>query len=295
VKVLGPELEIGIRRQDGSMQIGKRTAVQVEAMNPWLRRENALGADIYIRPKGSRGLVLLDDLKPEAVNRMKQEGYGPALVVETSASNYQAWVRVSPDPIPKQEATRAAQSLARTYGGDPASADWRHFGRLAGFTNQKPERAVEGRAPFVLLREAKGREAERGPELLERVRGEVQRREATRRVEQIHTTRGSYHAPFQAHENAAAEYRSRARSIVERYPDPDWSRVDWMVSKDMAQAGRDERYIAQGIREGSPNLEERRHRADYPERTAEKVIVEVGRERQQQRQVERDRGRGFER
>jgi hypothetical protein len=33
-----------------------------------------------------------------------------------------------------------ARQLACRYGGDPASADWCHLGRLAGFTNQKPAR-----------------------------------------------------------------------------------------------------------------------------------------------------------
>ena len=45
--------------------------------------------------------------------------------------------------------TRAAKELARRFGGDPSSADWRHFGRLAGFTNQKPKRRLSERFPTV--------------------------------------------------------------------------------------------------------------------------------------------------
>jgi hypothetical protein len=38
-----------------------------------------------------------------------------------------------------------------------SSADWRHFCRLAGFTNQKPGRRLDnGLAPFVRLRERNG-------------------------------------------------------------------------------------------------------------------------------------------
>jgi hypothetical protein len=39
--------------------------------------------------------------------------------------------------------TRAAKRLVTRFGGDhPSSADWRHFGRVAGFTNPKRERQL---------------------------------------------------------------------------------------------------------------------------------------------------------
>jgi hypothetical protein len=53
---------------------------------------------------------------------------------------------------------RAAIVLASRFGGDLGSADWRHFGRLAGFTNPKPNRRLEsGLQPFARLLEAGGR------------------------------------------------------------------------------------------------------------------------------------------
>jgi hypothetical protein len=54
--------------------------------------------------------------------------------------------------------TQAAKELARRFGGDPFSADWHHFGRLAAFTNQKPKRRLpSGFPPFVRLRQCEGR------------------------------------------------------------------------------------------------------------------------------------------
>ena len=42
------------------------------------------------------------------------------------------------------------KQLAERYGGDLASIDWRHLGRLAGFANQKPQhRDSRGHAPWV--------------------------------------------------------------------------------------------------------------------------------------------------
>ena len=34
----------------------------------WLKRMNAQGHDVYIRPAGEHGLVLVDDLKPQALS-----------------------------------------------------------------------------------------------------------------------------------------------------------------------------------------------------------------------------------
>jgi hypothetical protein len=56
----------------------------------WLRFQNLQGRNIYIRPKGEHPLSLLDDLSYESVQRMKLEGFDPAVVVETSVGNFQA-------------------------------------------------------------------------------------------------------------------------------------------------------------------------------------------------------------
>ena len=68
----------------------------------------------------------------------------------------------------------AAKELAKRFGGDLSSADWRHFGRLAGFTNRKPERLLpNGLAPFVRLRQCEGRIYDAAHEFLRR--GEITR------------------------------------------------------------------------------------------------------------------------
>jgi hypothetical protein len=47
--------------------------------------------------------------------------------------------------------------LASRFRGDLASADWRHYGRLAGFTNRKDKhRRTDGTYPYVRLHEATG-------------------------------------------------------------------------------------------------------------------------------------------
>jgi len=65
---------------------------------------------------------------------MRRNGHAPCVVLESSPSHWQAWVRVSALPLEPALATAVGGQLARIYGGDPASIDWRHLGRLAGFT-----------------------------------------------------------------------------------------------------------------------------------------------------------------
>lgn len=75
----------------------------------------------------------------------------------------QAWIRVSAIPLEPAIAGAIAKQLARLYRADLASADWRHLGRLAGFTNQKPLRRQANRyAPWVRLLHAELGLASRG-------------------------------------------------------------------------------------------------------------------------------------
>jgi hypothetical protein len=123
---------------------------------PWLRLENMRGRNIYIRPQGEHHLSLVDDLSKSAIDLMKAEGFQPAAIVETSPRNFQAWLDHG-ERLPRDIGTAVARALASRFEGDTKAADWRHFGRLAGFTNQKEKhRQSNGLFPFVRLIESSG-------------------------------------------------------------------------------------------------------------------------------------------
>ncbi len=123
---------------------------------PWLKHQNRDGRNIYIRPKGEHNLTLVDDLNLVKLQAMKDAGFAPALIVQTSPGNFQAWLK-HPEALTKEVSTAAARRLAEQFGGDLGAADWRHFGRLAGFTNRKDKyRGDSGLYPFVLLVEQSG-------------------------------------------------------------------------------------------------------------------------------------------
>jgi hypothetical protein len=90
------------------------------------------------------------------IERLRSDGFAPAVVLETSPGNFQAWLHHG-EILPKHLSTLAARMLASRFGGDLASADWRHFGRLAGFTNRKGKyQKTDGTFPYVRLHEATG-------------------------------------------------------------------------------------------------------------------------------------------
>jgi hypothetical protein len=156
--------DVGVKRFDGTMILREGWgAKQVLKALLWLRRENLNQGHIYIRPAGLHGLSLVDDLTAAAIQRMKAEGFASAAVVESSPGNFQAWLKHG-QVLTEALSTQAAKQLAERFGGDRGIADWRHFGRLAGFTNPKPNRRLaSGLQPFARLLEASGKVYRQAP------------------------------------------------------------------------------------------------------------------------------------
>jgi hypothetical protein len=113
------------------------TKEEVLAAIPGLRAEQrSPDTHIYVRPYGNTNLTLVDDLTGAAVGRMRKDGLQPALVVQTSKGNYQAWVKHAA-PLDPDMQRHVSRELARRYDGDIKATGDRRFGRLAGFRNMK--------------------------------------------------------------------------------------------------------------------------------------------------------------
>lgn len=153
-----PVVEVGVFGGEAPAKVGAAMLnrdwdrEKLESSMPWLRYANAAGSHIYVRPKGETSLSLVDDLKLETIERMKAKGYEPAVIVETSPNNYQAWLDHGKELDPER-ASLAAKLLAKELDGDVKAASWRHYGRLAGFTNRKDKHfdADKGFYPYVKL------------------------------------------------------------------------------------------------------------------------------------------------
>lgn len=287
VQALGCErYEIGVlpprhRRDLRPERIRTWTPEEVLKAVPWLRRMNALDRDIYIRPASHDdgtipGLVLIDDLKAATLDRLKADGFEPTIWIESSPGNFQAWVRLSQEPLTRDEANAVARELAIRYGGDRAAAAWNQYGRASGFTNRKQSRRTSKGAPFARLRSASRAVAPVGAALLIEIRAALEReaqRQAVRRAfyhRQAVTTFGSVSILECA---ADAFQRVRAR-IGTTKPDgsPDESARDFGAARQMIRDGYEDEHVAAAILEASPNLYDRhRNPEDYAKRTIEKA------------------------
>lgn len=277
--------EVGVKRADGRMVPLTLSASQVLRRGAWLVGENRQGADIFIRPAGWTTLVLLDDIDDATVRRLSADGLRPAVVVETSPANHQAWVRLSPEPIAPALATAAARALAERYDGDLNSASWRHYGRLAGFENRKPKhQRPDGSYPMTRLLAVASGVALAGGDILDAAR--VRRATASgpggrARVPMIPVPQPG-DGPVSP---LGALYRREVRRLSQRYPTTDLSRLDWMVVVSLARAfaDADAAELAQAMVEGSPGLVERKagHLADYVARTVGKARALVAREHEE--------------
>lgn len=240
----------------------------------WLRHENREGRNIYIRPNGEHDLSLVDDLKAPAIAAMRQSGFTPAIVVETSPGNFQAWLK-HPEALSKELGTAAAKALAEKFGGDRGAADWRHYGRLAGFTNRKEKYrdAVTGLHPFVRVIEANGSVYPEACNFLSRVRADLEerrRREERHRVELALAIRNG-------------DGRNRPLKSIEefrcdpRYED-DGTRIDLAYAVYALSHGLAAEQVEVAIR--SRDLSHKgseKRQLDYVERTIKKALAAVER------------------
>jgi hypothetical protein len=93
----------------------------------------------YLRPPfGRTSLYRPRRSQRDHARAARVDGFNPCAIVETSAGNFQAWLRHR-SVFPRLLGTFAAQILPGRYGADPNAADWRRFGRFPGFTSCKPK------------------------------------------------------------------------------------------------------------------------------------------------------------
>ena len=263
--------DIGVKRFDGTMLLREGWgAKQVLKSLLWLRRENLNRGHIYVRPAGVHGLSLVDDLQADALVRMKAEGFEPAAVVETSPGNLQAWLKHG-ETLDEAASTRAAQRLAERYRGDLGSADWRHFGRLAGFTNPKPSRRLaSGLQPFARLLEATGQIYRQAAMFVAEVK-------AVMADETVSKTGGSDTEVAGRGGPALPPLRSLAEFHNDSRYGGDLHRADLAWARHAADMGLSDGEIRATIMEArdlSKKGDARRQRA-YAERTAYKAIRQV--------------------
>jgi hypothetical protein len=116
-----------------------------------LRHRNANGSGIIIRP--CLPFALADDLSSGTIDRLLDDGYLIAAVVETSPGSHQVWIPLGGElsDISQTVCAAACERLNDLYEADMGVVHRDSFGRAPGFFNRKPKHEVNGRYPLVTM------------------------------------------------------------------------------------------------------------------------------------------------
>jgi hypothetical protein len=227
----------------------------------FLRARNLQGHDIYLLPYAEHrnaGYILLDldHATPEVLPLMRSNGHEPCVMLQTSPGHLQAWIRVSTTPLEPAVATSVSKQLAHTYGGDLASTDWCHLGRLAGFTNQKLAYCTpSGFAPWVKVIEACPILASAAQDLL-RSAMQTLAPQSTVPPQGMDPSLHVGQPCTMTAQGAARIYRTWLQRwhIQERFPQIDWSIVDLWLARKLLAMHISPTQVEAIIRMGSPNF-----------------------------------------
>ena len=246
------------------------TADEVEALIPYMSRQNWRGYDIYVTPiDDHHHYLVVDDMTAESHARLIKAGYQPALVQESSANNRQAVLKAprTDGPDEQKAANRVVQRLNKEIG-DPEFSGAVHPFRMAGFSNKK-----EGKQnAFTKIIEAAGVICQRTVERLQQARDRIlDQRDTARRDERLSAISAAReprrNAIHESTRDPVQEYRWRAKN---QPSDADWSGVDFGIAVGMLKAGWRPDRVEAAIIEASPGLADRhRDPQDYARRTVE--------------------------
>ncbi len=279
LKGMGAALfDIGVERPDKGMlpDLNGLTATEVLAMVDQLKAYNARGENIYVRPsvREREALVMIDDLTLTTVERLKADGLAPAVIVESSPGNVQAWVRLKDrgEKLERAERSQMGRVLASAYGGDPAAIDFARFGRLAGFTNRKPHHVGDtGLFPFARLVSYNGKVAEKAPDVLSKAKVAHRDHRDRSMAQDVQAFARDFVTSDLAH-----WYREGWAMLQAKYQaDLDRSRADWMLVLAMLKRqNADLGTVAAVVAQNSPGLDDRKHNVlDYLIRTVGKATA----------------------
>ena len=284
---------------------------EVADLIPALRRHNAQGFDIYVTPIDRHThYILIDDVKPESMQKLKTDGWVPALVQESSKDNRQAIIKAhkSPRDDEQQIANKLVSGLNQKYG-DPKLSGVVHGFRMAGFSNQKPGR---DRA-FTIMKETPGLPCNRADAVLKKWRTEADiltlekakealrladEKERARRMqcilEPVHDAKAKAKASVGYGSAYYDElYLKTARSYVKQYgADANWSAIDYRCGVAIvAQGGGDIDDATAAIRRNSPALADRHSDTEsYLQKTSAAILANDEVKKEQEHTKTRQQG-----
>lgn len=275
------------------------SANELEKLTGWLQRMNARGHDIFIRPSGEHGLVLVNDLKTKDIEHLQRSSFAPAAAIEVAPDHHQAWIKLSEKAVAPRVRAIADKALTERHHGDPEHAGQNAYGYLAGFTNQSAEHQSDGRLANVLARDCPGIVAPGGPAYLAQVDKALEQvdtaQEKKRRLDAIDLFEAAH-----PQSDPIYEYRRQAKQLLAKHGNGiDLKRMDQMIATEMLRHGA---YSQSGVENAltfaSPNCASGKEsaRENYAAKTVQQSLSALAEQKpmqheMRQRDHDRDRSR----
>ena len=131
----GEYFDLLIQKVSGVTLLRTWSVNEIERLTGWLKRMNVRGHDVLIRPAGKHGLVLVNALSVEEIERLQSSPLAAAAVIETRPGQHQAWVKLSDQAIPPRVRTMVGDSVEEKRHNNAEHGGQNAYGYLAGFTN----------------------------------------------------------------------------------------------------------------------------------------------------------------
>ena len=247
-------------------------AVRIQEM---LRLQNR-DENLYYTPLSeTEHHIVIDDMNKDTLNKLIQNGYKPAVIIESSPGNFQGIITIPKlyTPHDKDVSNRLAERINQQYG-DKNFSGCIHRHRAPGFDNRKPKHIREdGSYPAVKLLKAKRRYCEKTIELAQEINTQyTEARELKKQSDK------QFIPPkkISTKTNTTAEiaYLKHYQDIVKLQQTIDnYNRVDSMIAVRLRATGHSKSDIESAIKQCAPTIrsdeQKNSHRwDDYAKRTA---------------------------
>ena len=250
---------------------------ELEAHMPEMLRFQKRGENIYYTPlSDGRHHILIDDMTRESLKRLQEDGFRPAVVLESSPGNYQCLLTIPKlgTEFDRDVGNRITERLNREYG-DKKLCGCIHPHRAPGFENRKPKhRREDGGYPQVKLLFAERRECGKALALARRIDHEYAEAAKKRQAE-----RRTFPMPGVRPGDPEAAYYTHLENIRRHLTIEDYSRVDAMIALRMRSNGHSRESVEETIRVCAPTIRDSptgRNWQRYAERTADYAFGPAG-------------------
>ena len=250
---------------------------ELEAHMPEMLRFQRRGENIYYTPlSDDRHHILIDDMTRESLKKLQEDGFRPAVVLESSPGNYQCLLTIPRlgTEFDRDVGNRITERLNREYG-DKKLCGCIHPHRAPGFENRKPKhRRENGSFPQVKLLFAERRECGKALALARRIDHEYAKAVEKRKPEQRRFTMPDFRPG-----DPAAAYYAHLENIRRHLTIEDYSRVDAMIALRLRSNGHSREAVEETIRACAPTIRDSqtgRNWQRYAERTADYAFGPAG-------------------